>query len=192
MNRRIWKYVVGLSILAGSLGLAIPAKATIWRNNDDSYGDLFLTLNTAPGVGHYYNYPRPFNGLTSQAWGENADPYASGYFRFFSGASTTTNQIVLDIRGGVPNIGARVQGYPPNGGGANQSWLPIFRFLDIHGAACYTIHSRADTGKVMVQDRFLQITLQNYNDPTNSPGQYWCAYATDTSGALVTQSPRPF
>jgi len=191
MQKFVWRSVLGVSVIAGSFAVNVPANATLWQNASVNGVPRYLTVpnTTTPGQATYVFH---YTGFVSQNWVTSPDPAAPGFVRLFSGMSRSNN-LALDVAGGSMSNGTSIID-ANSSGGATQSWYPIFR-QTINGAACYSFHNRASPAKVIMQ--WPDIGAVD-NDPVviwdyfGGPGEFWCAYVWDSAGNLVPQNPPPF
>src|SRR6185436_7807686 len=85
MSRMLTRTVLGLSIAAGSLVLAKPASATVWKNfADESF--CLSTTNGSMNMGTQLII-RTCNGSADQNWGQVNTPWNVNYQELFNMAA---------------------------------------------------------------------------------------------------------
>jgi hypothetical protein len=184
MRKYMFSSVLGLSVFAGSLAVAVPAHATQWHNYGNQNYLLSVRNNTTThGQAIVIQVA---NGLPSQDWALGFDA-GTGYYTFFSQITPppTSFPLVMGVSGGVGHVtnGTGLIDWESNGS-LDQNWSVVPAFVD-SGHQCYVLVDAASpsgttrvagvSGGVIQQNRPV-IIWDYFGDTIGHPDQFWCAY----------------
>ncbi|HTQ04419.1 MAG TPA: hypothetical protein VMI54_11200 [Polyangiaceae bacterium] len=173
---------LGLSIVAGSMAVAMPASATLWRNYaSNGKTPLFLTIPNNLNKGQPATL-QVQNNLTSQSWQLVLDKTRPGGFSFISFLHPPPPNInlILGVSAGIMSPGRPVIDWVPQPD-ANQSWTDTGTTLfDDHSAPCIAFLNEATPpghNYVMsVSGSAVPNAPIVIRDFDGGADQYWCRY----------------
>lgn len=175
MRNNVFGSILALSIVAGTMAVATPASAMIWRNFADE-GYVLSVKNNTTALGQAIVIQQD-SGLPTQSWTEVYD--GNGGFVFYSNIAPppTNPPLVLGVQNGVMNNGTPLIDWLRDGH-LDQSWAVNPMFSDANGHQCYLLVNEKNTrevasvsGGLMQQDR--PVIIWNYLGHND---QIWCAY----------------
>jgi hypothetical protein len=183
MRKFVFGSMLGLSIIAGSLAVATPASATLWRNFASPAGtSFFLNLPNNINRGQAAHIFTQTN-LTSQTWSFSPDPARPGFSRLVNGLHPPppNTTLLLGVSGNNMNNGTAIIDWTPTGE-ANQSWNPVnMGFNDDLGGPCFVfINANSPSGRTVVMGVSGGIITNNQPviiwDWLGHNDQIWCAH----------------